>query len=85
MLWQGCIAMSKTVTLSDAIYDRLSRAAAEHGLPNIEALLIEWMESSGAATRRETITRIRILHGEMAAKYGPQPDSTDLIREDRSR
>jgi hypothetical protein len=77
--------MSKTFAVSDAVYDRLSIVARQQGLPSIEALLERWFRGETPEPRQAAVDRILARQFEMKAKYGKQPDSTDLIREDRNR
>lgn len=77
--------MSKTIAIPDATYDRLVLVAQQQGLSGVEELLENWAQVEERSPRKEAIDRIRTLHAQMAAKYGRQSDSTELIREDRDR
>jgi hypothetical protein len=77
--------MNRTVAISEAVFDRLVHIARDEGLPNIEALLERWASSFGPSPQEMAIQQIRKDRSEILAKYGEQPDSTTLIREDRDR
>ncbi len=78
--------MSRTLVISDALYERLERTARQRGLQSIEQLLEEWQHSSDEVSAREaTIARIDALRDHLRTKYGEMPDSTTLLREDRAR
>ena len=75
--------MSHTLTVSDALYAHLQREAARRGLQDIESLLEECHGES--AKRREAVRRVDALRERLHARYGVQPDSVELLREDRNR
>lgn len=78
--------MSQTVAVSDALYARLTQTAHQHGFQTIEQLIEAWQaHDDERAQRRAVVQRIDAVRERMAAIYGMQPDSTDLIREDRER
>lgn len=81
--------MSQTLTISDQLYGRLEVEAQQRGLGNVERLLEHLLPSSSDSEeeirRREAIDRVIELQKRLAAKYGPMPDSAELIREDRAR
>jgi hypothetical protein len=78
--------VSRTVTLSDDLYERLHRAARERGLPGIEQLLEEWQIGEEDRSRRaEAVRNIDALRAQLFGIYGEMPDSVALIREDRER
>lgn len=77
--------MSRTLSISDGAFDSLARSAEAQGFPSVEAFLENWAADSPLAARQAAVDRITKLHAAMAAKYGPQADSTELIREDRNR
>ena len=78
--------MGKTLSLPDDLYDRLENAAHQKGLKNIEQLLESWqIAEDDLLKRRETVDKIDALRNRLFQRYGQMPDSTDLIREDRTR
>ncbi|HEV3470641.1 MAG TPA: ribbon-helix-helix protein, CopG family [Pyrinomonadaceae bacterium] len=77
--------MSRTLTISDELYDRLEKEARMRGV-SIERLIEEWERSGAALLQRTGIVReIDDLRERLFSKYGEMPDSTDLVREDRTR
>jgi hypothetical protein len=77
--------MSRMLAISDSAYHNLARTAEAQGFENVEAFLENWATDSPLAVRQAAIDRIFKLQAEMASKYGSHPDSTELIRQDRSR
>ncbi len=78
--------MSQTISLSSSLYEWLRAEAEARGLNGIEELLEAWKaEDDDLRQRREVGDRIDALREQLYAKYGEQPDSVDLIREDRDR
>jgi len=78
--------MSRTLTISDALYDRLEASAQMHGLTSIEQLLEAWQaREDGLLRRQDVVRRIDALRKRLFATYGELPDSVALIREDRER
>lgn len=77
--------MSRSLSLPDELYDCLAAEASSEGLPSIEALLRRISDSFSARQRRKAVARVFEIQEELYRKYGEQPDSTPLIREDRSR
>jgi hypothetical protein len=79
-------AMSRTLTISDALYDRLEASAHMHGMTSIEQLLEAWQAREDELLRRQDVVRqIDALRERLFATYGELPDSTAFIREDRER
>ena len=78
--------MSRTITIPDDVYDRLSAEARAHGL-SIEQLLRSWPASEKApyGANDNVFARVVALGDELAARYGEMADSVDLVREDRAR
>ena len=77
--------MSRTLTISDELYDRLEREAQIRGL-SIELLIEAWERNEADLLRRKDVVRgIDSLRERLFSKYGEMPDSSDLIREDRAR
>lgn len=78
--------MSKTLSISDDLYERLECAVRQKGFNSIEQLLESWqtvednLHKRGAAVDKIAALRNRLFH-----KYGQMPDSVDLIRQDRAR
>jgi hypothetical protein len=78
--------MSRTVTISDALYDRLEASAHMHGMTGIEQLLEAWQAREDELLRRQDVVRrIDALQEQLFATYGGLPDSVPFIREDRER
>ena len=78
--------MSRVLTLSDDLYDKLETAAQRCGLAQIDQLLEQWQAADEERAKRdEVFQRILALNDQMRAKYGVMPDSVELIREDRGR
>jgi hypothetical protein len=78
--------MSKTLHISDDLYERLEHVARQKGLSNIEQLLESWqLAEDRLHKRREAVDKIDALRNRLFYTYGQMPDSADLIREDRGR
>lgn len=81
--------MTQTLTVSQSVYDWLQAEAKKRGLTSVEALLESWkaeeIDPEELRQREEVVDRITALSERLAAKYGMQSDSVDLIREDRDR
>jgi hypothetical protein len=78
--------MSRTLTISDALYDRLKASAHMRGKTSIEQLLEDWQAREDELLRRQDVVRrIDALRERLFATYGELPDSTAFIREDRER
>jgi predicted CopG family antitoxin len=78
--------MSRTITVSDELYTRLEAEARARGLKSIERLLEEWGQNETTLKeRKDVVKEIDDLRERLFAKYGAQPDSVELIREDRTR
>lgn len=78
--------MSRTLTISDELYERLEVEARVRGLVSVEGLL-EQRANNGAnlQQRAEVVNSIDALRNRLRVKYGEMLDSTVLIREDRTR
>jgi hypothetical protein len=78
--------MSKTLTISDDLFTKLSKVARQRGLPDVEKLLESWQADEDERARRiEAVKGIDALRTRLLATYGEMPDSVALIREDRDR
>ena len=78
--------MSRTLTVSDALYGRLESAAQRHGLATIEDLLELWQaRADELSQRRQVVQQTNALRERLLSAYGEMPDSTALLREDRER
>lgn len=86
--------MSRTITVSDEIYERLETEARARGLKSIEQFLEqlpmrrlehEPLTEEELRRRREAVDRITTLQERLSKTYEMMPDSVDLIREDRER
>ena len=77
--------MSRTITISDELYARLEAVARACGLKSIEGLLEEWGQNEAMLEeRKDVVQEIDDLRKRLFAKYGAQPDSVELVREDRA-
>jgi hypothetical protein len=80
---KGKYDMSRTVTISDALYDRLEASAHMHGMTSIEQLLEAWQAREDELLRRQdVVSQIDALRERLFATYGELPDSVPFIRED---
>jgi hypothetical protein len=78
--------MSQTVTVSDALYQRLTTEAERRGLNGVEDLLELWiLGEQNNNQRRDTVRDIRAFRERMQTKYGETTDSVALLRADRMR
>jgi hypothetical protein len=78
--------MSRTLTISDALFTGLEEDARRRGLPSVEQLLEKWhADEEDRAHRVEAVKRIDALRARLFATYGEMQDSVALIREDRER
>ncbi len=77
--------MSRTLTVSEDVYNWLQEEAANRGVDSA-ALALEQMRHEETVRRRQEVGRRIDEHREqLFAKYGLMPDSTELVREDRER
>lgn len=78
--------MSRTLTISDELYERLESEARKRGVKTVEELLdrFESVETD-IAVRENVVRQIDLLRERLFARYGQMPDSVELVREDRSR
>lgn len=77
--------MGQTLTISDELYERLMAEAAARG-QTIEQLLEQHAQNgTDLQSGAETVKQIDQLRNHLFSKYGKMPDSTPLIREDRTR
>lgn len=78
--------MSQTITISDALYQRLSLIARQRGLATVEQLLELWQATEAALPdRQEAVAQIDAVREQIFQRYGELPDSVELLREDRAR
>jgi hypothetical protein len=77
--------MSRTVVVSDDVYERLEATARRRGLQSVEQLLEAWQPDDDIQRRQATVDRIDALRERLFAKYGEMADSAVLLREDRNR
>jgi len=77
--------MSRTVIISDDVYERLEATARQRGLESVEQLLEAWKPDDDLQSRQATVNRIDALRERLFAKYGQMADSTALVREDREQ
>jgi predicted CopG family antitoxin len=78
--------MSRTLTISDELYERLESEARDRGLKTVEELLdrLQSVETD-VALRKDVVREIDLLRERLYARYGQMPDSVELLREDRAR
>ncbi len=78
--------MSRTLTISDELYERLEAEARSRGLTTVEELLegLQTLEAD-VARRDEVVRDIDRLRERLFTRYGQMPDSVALVREDRAR
>ncbi len=76
--------MSRTLTISDALYEQLETDARRRGI-TVEQMLARWHRDTSLPRREEALDHAARLQEELSAKYGRMPDSAELIREDRAR
>ena len=78
--------MSRSMTISDELYERLEAETRRRGLATVEELLEGLQIREADLARREEVVReIDHLREGLFARYGEMPDSVDLLREDRAR
>lgn len=78
--------MSRTLTISDELYERLESEARSRGLKSVEELLDRLQsDQSDISLRKEVVREIDHLRERLFARYGEMPDSVELLREDRAR
>lgn len=77
--------MSRTLVIPDQLYARLAAEARSEGLAGVEDLLQKLVGALPRRARRGQVEQVRAVHERLRHKYGELPDSTPLIREDRSR
>lgn len=77
--------MSRTVIVSDDVYERLATTARRRGLQSVEQLLTQWQPDDDIPTRQATVARIDAVRERLHMHYGEMPDSTAFLREDRDR
>jgi predicted CopG family antitoxin len=78
--------MSRTLTISDELYERLESEARDRGLKSVEELLDQLQSlESNISHRRAVVREIDLLRERLFARYGQMPDSVELLREDRAR
>ena len=78
--------MSRTLTISDELYERLEAEARRRGLTTLEQLLEKLQILEADVARREEVVReIDHLREGLLARYGQMPDCVDLQRADRGR
>jgi hypothetical protein len=78
--------MSRTLTISDELYERLEGEARSRGLDSVERLLEAVSGNElDRDTRAAAVNNIDELRARLSAKYGEMPDSTEMLVEDRAR
>jgi hypothetical protein len=78
--------MSQQLTISDALFERLTETAHQRGLHTVEQLLEVWQAAEDELRRRRAaVEQADAVRERMAVRYGVQPDSVELVREDRAR
>lgn len=77
--------MSRTITVSDTLYDRLMEQAHSQGMDDLAAWIEATLLNDNPQKRQQTVENIKSFREEMKLKYGEMPDSVSLVREDRGR
>lgn len=78
--------MSKSLVISERLYEKLKAATRQRGLASVEELLEAWhAREADLCRRREAVSRIDALRERLRGAYGEMPDSVPLIREDGER
>ena len=77
--------MSRTLTISDELYERLEAEARKRGVKTVGELLDRLHSETDIALRENVVRQIDLLRERLFARYGQLPDSVELVREDRSR
>ena len=78
--------MDHTFTISETLYLKLQHYLQLYNLNNIEQLLEVWLiAEEEKRLRQETVRQIDTLRQTLFQRYGQMPDSTQLLRTDRSR
>ncbi len=82
--------MYQTLTVSDALFERLQSTARRGGFENVEeliqSLIVVWDSYAEELARRHaTARRIHALQERLTVKYGAMQDSVSLIQQDRER
>lgn len=76
--------MSRTLTISDELYERLEAEAHARGLEGVEQLLDSLArEENSLSQRKDAVRKIDALREKLYAKYGEMPDSVETVREIR--
>lgn len=80
--------MGQVLKISDALYEELAAIARERGLQSIEELLQQMLETwrsedKDLEYRQRIVEEIKLLREHLTSRYGPMPDSIELIRADR--
>ena len=79
------IPQTETLEIPRPLYCRLKLAAELRGLESVSELLADWLTEDDRKRCQfiETVRRIKMMRERIAKRTGIQPDSTQLIREDR--
>lgn len=77
--------MSRTLNVSDNIYNWLAEEAASRGLDSLEGVLEQIQHEERVRRREEVARRIDEHREQLYARYGIMGDSVELVREDRER
>lgn len=78
--------MSRTLNISDELYERLESEARRRGLKSVEELLRDLpLPEVDLASRVEVVRGIDELREQLFSRYGLMPDSVESLREDRAR
>ena len=78
--------MSRVLTISDELHNRLEQEARRRGFDSVEQLLEQWQMPNAALHHRgKAVREIDDLRARLFDKYGEMPDSVELVREDRAR
>ena len=78
--------MSRTLRISNELYERLDADARTRGFANVEGMLeAQTSDAFDLQQRQAAVRRIDGLRKRLFATYGEIPNSTDSIRDDRTR
>lgn len=76
--------MSRTLTLPDYLYNRLEDAARRQGIDEVAWIAARLPPSPEELERRgQLVADALSFREQMGPKYGEQPDSVAMIREER--
>jgi hypothetical protein len=78
--------MSQTLTISDALYQKLEAEARKQGLNSVEHFIeARLLPPRQLLIEQDPFARTVALQERLSRTYGEMPDSAGLVREDRER